>query len=64
MYKVKLTPWNICYLVFYVDRLRSAKQATLVPECDLLEPPLAVVDEEEEYKIEKILDAQIYWRKF
>ena len=35
-----------------------------MPNRDLLEPPPIVVDEEEEYKVEKVLDSRIYRRKF
>ena len=63
-YRLKLTKRDKRHPVFHVDRLRPAKPASLVPNREFPEPPPIVVDEEEEYEVEEILDSRIYRRKF
>ena len=64
VYEVKLTPRDKRHPVFHVDRLRPTKTATRVPDRELPEPPPIVVDEEEEYEVEEILDSAIRNGKF
>lgn len=62
-YRLKLTVRDQRHPVFHVDRLRAAKPAKLVPNREFPEPAPVVVDEEEEYEVEKILDSRMYRRK-
>ena len=63
-YRLKLTKRDKRHPVFHVDRLRMAKAAKVVPNREYPEPPPIVVDEEEEYEVETILDYHIKNRKF
>ena len=47
-----------------MDRLRPAKSAAVVPNHSFPEPPPIVVDEEDEYEVEAILNAKMIRRKF
>lgn len=38
--------------------------ASLVPDHTLSEPPSVIIDEEEEYKVEAVLDSRIFRRQF
>lgn len=45
--------------MFHVDRLRPTKTTTLVPNREPARPLPIIVEEEEEYEVEKILDSRI-----
>lgn len=63
-YRLKLSPKDTRHPVFHVDRLRPAKTASLVPDRTLPEPPPVIIDEEEEYEVEAVLDSRIFRRQF
>ena len=59
-----MTPKDKRHPVFHVDRLRPAKAAELVPDRAPPKPAPIIVDEEEEYEVEAVLDSRIYRGKF
>ena len=63
-YCPKLTKRDKCHPVFHVDRIRPAKPAKVVSNRDFSEPPPIVVNEEEGWKVEKVLDSHIKNKKF
>ena len=63
-YRLKLTKRDKRHPIFHVDRLRPAKAAKVVPNREFPEPPPIVVDEEEEYEVEKVLDSHVQNKKF
>lgn len=63
-YWLKLTAKDMCHPVFHIDCLHPAKTAQLVPDHDHPEPTLIVVDEEEEYNVEAILDFCLFRNRF
>ena len=58
-YCLKLTRKDQRHPVFHVDWLQPAKPAAEVPSQEFPEPPPIMVDQEEEYKVETILDAKV-----
>ena len=64
-YRLKLTVRDQRHSVFHVDHLRAAKPAHIVPNREFPEPSLVVIDKEEEYEVEEVLDLQRYrwWKK-
>ena len=63
-YRLKLTKKDQRHPVFHVDRLRPTKTASLVPNREFPEPEPIIVDEEEQYEVEKILDSKVVRKKF
>ena len=63
-YRLKLTPRDKRHPVFHVDRLRPAKQATVIPSREAPKPLPVIVEEEKEYEVEEILDSRLSRRKF
>lgn len=59
-YRLELTAKDLRHPVFYVDRLRPARSAHLVPDRAMPKPPPIIADEEPEYEVEAILDSRVY----
>ena len=62
-YRLELpTQWSI-HPVFHIDLLMPYRE-TIMHGTNYQRPPLDLVDNEEEYKVKKILDSQLFgWRK-